>query len=81
MVTRSWVIPVSQPWIEGPFRFQAFQRAVLQATPDGQVRPANIYDLLSAAGHDAWLGVGEGVCRKLSFLSPDAGPLARLGRL
>ena len=72
--------PVSQPWIEGPFSYQAFQRAVLQATPDGQVRPANIYDLLSAAGHDAWLQSVKGV-PQAEHLSPDAGPLARLGIL
>ena len=72
--------PVSQPWREGPFTFQAFQRALLQAAPDGQVRPANIYDLLSAAGHDAWLDTVKGV-PPASFLPPDAGPLARLEAL
>ena len=72
--------PVSQPWREGPFAFQAFQRALLQAAPDGQVRPANIYDLLSAAGHDAWLETVKGV-PPASFLPPDAGPLARMEAL
>lgn len=69
--------PVSQAWREGPFAFQAFQRALLQAAPDGQVRPANIYDLLSAAGHDDWLRTVKGV-PPVALLPPEAGPLARL---
>lgn len=72
--------PVSQTWREGPFTFQAFQRALLQAAPDGQVRPANIYDLLSAAGHDAWLQTVKGV-PPATLLPPDTGPLARLDAL
>ena len=72
--------PVSQPWRDGAFAFQAFQRALLQAAPDGQVRPANTYDLLSAAGHDAWLQSEKGV-PPATPLSSDAGPLARLEAL
>lgn len=72
--------PVSQPWRDGPFTLQAFQRALLQAASDGQVRPANIYDLLSVAGHDAWLQTAKGV-PPAGFLPPDVGPLARLEAL
>ena len=72
--------PVSQPWRDGPFTFQAFQRALLQAAPDGHVRPANIYDLLSAAGHDPWLQTVKGV-PPATLLPPDSGPLARLDAL
>ncbi len=72
--------PVSQPWRDGPFTFQAFQRALLQAAPDGQVRPANIYDLLSAAGHDPWLQTVKGV-PPATHLPLDAGPLTRLDAL
>ena len=72
--------PVSQPWRDGPFTIQAFQRALLQAGPDGNVRPANIYDLLSAAGHDSWLQTVKGV-PSATHLPPDSGPLARLSAL
>ena len=72
--------PVSQPWRERSFSFQAFQRGLLQAAPDGKVRPANIYDMLSAAGHDVWLQSVKGV--PPAVLPPsDAGPLARLEAL
>ena len=72
--------PVSQPWRDGPFGFQAFQWALLQAAPDGRVRLANTYDLLSAAGHDAWLRTVKGV-PPATTLPPGAGPLARLETL
>ena len=72
--------PVSQSWRDGPFTFQAFQRALLQAAPDGHVRPANIYDVLSAAGHDLWLQTVKGV-PLATLLPPDSGPLARLDAL
>lgn len=72
--------PVSQRWREAPFVYQAFQRAVLQATPDGRVRLTNIYDLLSAAGHDPWLQTVKGV-PPAAPLPPEAGPLARLETL
>ena len=72
--------PVSQPWRDGSFTFQAFQRALLQAAPDGNVRPANIYDVLSAAGHDRWLQTVKGV-PPAAHLPPDSGPLARLDAL
>ena len=72
--------PISQPWHEAPFVYQAFQWTVLQANPDGDVRPANIYDVLSAAGHDPWLRDFKGVPPAAS-LPADAGPLARLEAL
>ena len=72
--------PISQPWREAPFVYQAFQRAVLQAGPDGEVRPTNIYDVLSAEGHDSWLLDFKGVPPGTS-MPPDAGPLARLETL
>ncbi|MCY3749695.1 MAG: WD40 repeat domain-containing protein [Chloroflexi bacterium] len=72
--------PVSQSWRDGPFTFQAFQRALLQAAPDGNVRPANIYDVLSAAGHDPWLQTAKGV-PAAALLPPESGPLARLDAL
>lgn len=72
--------PISQPWREAPFVYQAFQRGVLQAGPDGQIRPTNIYDVLSAAGHDPWLLDFKGVPPG-TMLPADAGPLARLEAL
>lgn len=72
--------PISQPWRQAPFVYQAFQRAVLQAGPDGEVRPTNIYDALSAAGHDSWLRHFKGVPPG-ALLPPDTGPLARLEAL
>ena len=72
--------PISQPWREAPFVYQAFQRAVLQAGPDGAVRPTNIYDVLSAEGHDSWLLDFKGVPAGTSLPS-DTGPLARLEAL
>ncbi len=72
--------PISRPWHEAPFVYQAFQRAVLQTGPDGEVRPTNIYDVLSAAGHDRWLLDFKGVPPGTS-LPAEAGPLARLEAL
>ncbi len=72
--------PISQPWHEAPFIYQAFQRAILQAGPDGEVRPANIYDLLSTAGHDRWLLDFKGVPPGTD-LPGESGPLARLAAL
>ncbi len=72
--------PISQPWRQAPFVYQAFQGAVLQAGPDGEVRPTNIYDALSAAGHDSWLRDFKGVPPG-ALLPPDTGPLARLEAL
>ncbi len=72
--------PISQPWHEAPFVYQAFQRAVLQADADGGIRPANIYDEMSTAGHDSWLLDFKGVPPG-TYLPPDAGPLTRLEAL
>jgi WD40 repeat protein len=72
--------PISQTWHEAPFVYQAFQRAVLQADADGGIRPANIYDEMSAAGHDRWLLDFKGVPPGTQ-LPTDAGPLARLEAL
>lgn len=72
--------PISRPWHEAPFVYQAFQRAVLQADADGGIRPANIYDEMSAAGHDSWLLDFKGVPAGTSLPS-DAGPLTRLEAL
>ncbi|MDE2902204.1 MAG: WD40 repeat domain-containing protein [Chloroflexota bacterium] len=69
--------PISQPWHAAPFVYQAFQRAVLQVGPDGEVRPANIYDVLSSAGHDPWLLDFKGIPPS-TLLPADTGPLARL---
>lgn len=72
--------PISQPWHEASFVYQAFQRAVLQADRDGDIRPANIYDVMSAAGHDRWLLDFKGVPPGTP-LPTDAGPVARLEAL
>ncbi len=72
--------PVSRRWREGPFVYQAFQRAVLQGATGGRVDPVNIYDRLSAAGRDPWLRDAKGVPAAESLPSA-SGPLARLQTL
>ena len=47
--------PISRRWREGPFTYQAFQRAVLQWQPERGMFYVNIYDQLSRLGHDEWL--------------------------
>ncbi len=53
--------PTSTRWSDGPFTLQAFQKAVLQWLDGRGVRYLNIYDVLSAAGRDAWLDSAKNV--------------------
>ena len=48
--------PASQPYQDGPFTYQATQRALLQWNRvTGTMHFANVFDLLHAAGQDEWL--------------------------
>lgn len=49
--------PVSRPYVEGGFRYQAFQRGVLQWRPEGNAAVlANTFDWLTTSERDEWLG-------------------------
>ena len=53
--------PVSQRWRDGPFTYQAFQKAVLQWLPGRGMAFVNIYDRLHAGGLDEWLQTAKNV--------------------
>ena len=47
--------PISRRWTDGPFTYQAFQKAILQWQPGRGMFYANTYDQLGAQGEDPWL--------------------------
>ena len=66
--------PVSTRWTDGPFTLQAFQKGILQWLDGRGVRYLNIYDDLSAAGHDAWLDSAKSVPVPWDFPRPPDEP-------
>ncbi len=64
--------PISQRWIDGPFTYQAFQKAILQWQPGQGMFYANTYDQLSAEGKDPWLDAFKLTPRPRTF-PEDAG--------
>ncbi len=58
--------PASKPYEVGGFRYQVFQRAILQWRPElGRAVFANTFDWLSDLGKDAWLD-SLGISRRLA---------------
>ena len=72
--------PVSTRWQDGPFIYQAFQKAIFQQRPSGDVAFVNIYDRLSALGHDAWLSSAKLVPRPWGFAEDQDQPFAVVQR-
>ncbi len=64
--------PISRRWVDGPFTYQAFQKAIVQWQPGAGFFFVNVYDRLSALGLDAWLDTAKLVPRPQDF-PKDAG--------
>ena len=72
--------PISTRWQDGPFIYQAFQKAIFQQRPSGGIAFVNIYDRLSALGHDAWLSTAKLVPRPWEFAEDEDQPFAVVQR-
>ena len=70
--------PIANRWSQGDLTYQAFQKAVLQASADTGVMFVNVYDELSQAGLDDWLASERGVPRPPTSTADDQRPIAEI---